>query len=178
MACPNVDMAIQEDGRGPRRGVQKSPRVVRYQGRQVAKVGEDRGGAWTSVLGSMQVVSGLLSVGLGLTFAVSLVMTQTLLTLFRVSHLTGVLFIIAGLVSNMLLRYPVLITVSLTLHKACILVAIVAVALISTDLIQQNQNVEYLKLVVLEVAMLGLQLGLSVILCLYISKGKSALLNN
>ncbi|XP_061632808.1 uncharacterized protein si:ch211-269k10.4 [Phyllopteryx taeniolatus] len=176
MACADVKMDIQEDDQGQCQDAQKWPRMVRYQ---ATKFGEDQKGTLTSVLGSLQVVSGLLSVGIGLTFAVSLVMNQFLVTLFRVSHVTGTLFIIAGVVSSMLLRYPVLLTVSLTINRACIFVGLVAVGLISTDLMQWDQKYEqYFKMEVLELLMLGLQLLLTVILCLWISKEKHAQLNN
>ncbi|XP_061530913.1 uncharacterized protein si:ch211-269k10.4 [Phycodurus eques] len=176
MACADVKMDIQEDDQCQCQDAQKWPRMVRYQ---ATKFSEDQNGTLTSVLGSLQVVSGLLSIGIGLTFAVSMVMNQFLVTLFRVSHVTGTLFIIAGVVSSMLLRYPVLLTVSVTINRACIIVALVAVALISTDLMQWDQNYEqYLKMEVLELLMLGLQLLLTIILCLWISKEKHAQLNN
>lgn len=96
------------------------------------------------------MVSGILSVGVGILFAVTQDMKGSLFTLFRVSHLTGALvrlliqkhtvskcymdlekfadvfnrlcvcaslqFFIAGVVSNLLFKYPTLLPVSLKTH--------------------------------------------------------------
>ncbi|XP_077432344.1 uncharacterized protein LOC144058028 [Vanacampus margaritifer] len=183
MACSDVKMEIQEDDQGLCKDVEKLPRVVRYQ---ATMVGEDETRALhgllqiqTSVVGSLQVVSGLPSVGIGLTRAVSLTMNESLVTLFRVSHLTGMLFIIAGIVSSMLIRYPVLITVSLGINRACIVLALVAMGLITTDLTQWAPEQKHFPftLGLVEVGILGLQLLLSVILCAQISKVKYGRVN-
>ncbi|XP_051922239.1 uncharacterized protein si:ch211-269k10.4 [Hippocampus zosterae] len=176
MACSDVKMAIQEDEQGLCTDDDKLPRLVRYQ---ATKVGEDETEVLhdllqmkTAVFGSLQVVSGLLSVGIGLTMAVSLMINESLVTLFRVAHMTGMLFIIAGVVSSVTIRYPFLITVSLVINKACIVFGIVAVGLITTDLIQWTHQGNYLMMVLMELCILGFQLLLSVILCMRLSKVK------
>ncbi|XP_019729186.1 uncharacterized protein LOC109518028 isoform X1 [Hippocampus comes] len=182
MTCSDVKMEIQEDEQGLCTDDDKLPRLVRYQ---ATKVGEDETEVLhdllqmkTAVFGSLQVVSGLPSVGIGLTMAVSLRINESLVTLFRVAHVTGMLFILAGVVSSVLIRYPVLITVSLAINKACIVFAIVAVGLITTDLTEWTHKGNYLMMVLMELCILGFQLLLSVILCVWISKVKCGTLNN
>ncbi|XP_033836959.1 uncharacterized protein si:ch211-269k10.4 [Periophthalmus magnuspinnatus] len=87
-----------------------------------------------AVFGSLQVVSGILSVGVGILFAVTQHIGSSFCSLFRVSQLTGTLFIIAGLVSNMLFKYPELLLISLMVNCGCLLVAVVAASLIIVDL--------------------------------------------
>ncbi|XP_077384174.1 uncharacterized protein LOC144022881 [Festucalex cinctus] len=181
MACSNVKMEIQEDDQHLCKDVEKLPRVVRYQ---ATKVEDDEKRALhdllqfqTSVVGPLQVVSGLPSVGIGLTRAISQTINHSLVTLFRVSHLTGMIFIFAGVVASMLIRYPVLITVCLAINRACIVLAIVAMGLITADLTQRAREQKYLALELVELGMLAIQLLLSVILCVWISNTKCGRLN-
>ncbi|XP_037533134.1 uncharacterized protein si:ch211-269k10.4 [Nematolebias whitei] len=124
---------------------------------------------------SLQVVSGLLSVGVGLLFAVTQNMQESLFTMFRVSHLTGGLFIIAGLLSNLLFKYPVLLTVSFAVNCGCIVVSVIGAALIGVDLAHwTQQNKEPLKLEVLQLCVLVLEVVLSAVLCFWFFKEKPA----
>lgn len=125
-----------------------------------------------AVLGSVQVVSGLLSVGVGLIFAVTQDMSQSLFSLFRVSQLTGALFIVSGLVSNALFRHPELLPVSFAINCGCICVSAVAAPLIIVDLRQWEPDNEFLKMELFELCILGLESCLSVILCFWFFKEK------
>ncbi|XP_068180327.1 uncharacterized protein si:ch211-269k10.4 isoform X2 [Antennarius striatus] len=128
-----------------------------------------------AVLGSLQISSGLLSVGVGIIFSLAQEMNESLFTLFRVSHLTGVLFIIAGGLSNLLFKYPGLLPVSYVANCGCIVVAAVAACLIIVDLSDWNPAYEqYLRVELLELCVLGLELILSTILCFWFSREKSS----
>lgn len=175
MACADIDMNIQraEEESGT---VNQTKALIRFY--QASELLPDVKGPLhellqkqPAVLGSLQMVSGLLSVGVGITFAVTQEMTQSLFTLFRLSPLTGSLFLIAGLVSNLLFRYPKLLPVCLMVNCGCIVVAAVAVCLISIDLAHWNpENEHHLRIEMMELCVLGLEILLSVILCFWFCK--------
>ncbi|XP_041797472.1 uncharacterized protein si:ch211-269k10.4 isoform X2 [Chelmon rostratus] len=180
MACADADMDIHvtdEDSHGAR---WREPLRIRcYQASEF--VPDDKGQLHDlfqkqpAVLGSLQVVSGLLSFGLGIVFAVTQEMKHSLFTLFRVSHVTGALFIIAGVVSNILFKFPALLPVSLVVNWGCIIVAVVAACLISVDLAHWTQeNDEPLRMELLELCVLGFKVSLSAILCFWFSKNNRA----
>ncbi|CAB1427696.1 unnamed protein product [Pleuronectes platessa] len=128
-----------------------------------------------AVLGSLQMMSGFLSVGVGIFFAVTQEMGESLFTMFRLSHLTGVIFIFAGAVSNLLFKYPGLLPLSFGVNFAGIIAAVVAACLISVDLVQWNQrNEHHLRIEVLELCVMGLEVFLSAILCFFFVKEKRA----
>ncbi|XP_040900419.1 uncharacterized protein si:ch211-269k10.4 [Toxotes jaculatrix] len=178
MACADVDMDISLADERPDSSNRKDLPVVQCY--QATELVPDRKGPLhdllqkqPAVLGSLQVASGLFSVGVGLLFAVTQEMTHSLFTLFRISHLTGVLFIIAGVVSNLLFRFPGLLPVSLRVNCGCIIVAVVAVCLISVDLSQwSSANEDFLKMEVLVLCVLGLEASLSAVLCFWFSREK------
>ncbi|XP_050931913.1 uncharacterized protein si:ch211-269k10.4 [Lates calcarifer] len=180
MACADVDMDIHGNDEEQHRANRGEQPVVRhYQATEL--IPEDKGPLHDllkkqpAVLGSLQMVSGFLSVGVGILFAVTQTMDQSLFTLFRVSHMTGALFIIAGIVSNLLFRYPVLLPLSFAVNCGCIIVAVIAALLISIDLAYWNyQNEPYLRMEVLALCVLGLEVFLSAILCFWFSKEKRA----
>ncbi|XP_044063350.1 uncharacterized protein si:ch211-269k10.4 [Siniperca chuatsi] len=180
MACADIDLDIHGADEEPRRAGQSEPLMVRcYQA--VELMPDDKGPLHDllqkqpAVLGSLQMVSGLFSVGVGVIFAVTQKMEDSLFTLFRVSQLTGALFIIAGVVSNLLFKYPVLLTVSFMVNLGCIIVAVVAACLISVDLAHWHQeNEQHLRMEVLELCVLLLEVFLSAILCFWFCKEKRA----
>ncbi|XP_070690952.1 uncharacterized protein [Pempheris klunzingeri] len=140
MACGDADMDIHGDDEEPSTADRREPLMIQCY--QALELMPDNKGPLhdllqkqPAVLGSLQMVSGLLSVGVGIVFAATQDIQQSLFTLFRVSHLTGALFIIAGIVSNLLFKYPDLLPVSLFVNCGCIAVAVVAATLISVDLI-------------------------------------------
>ncbi|XP_068591828.1 uncharacterized protein si:ch211-269k10.4 [Cebidichthys violaceus] len=178
MACANVDMDINGGDEAPHRARQREPPTMRHY--QALELMPDSKGPLhdllqkqPAVLGSLQMVSGVLSVGVGILFAVTQEMQQSLFTLFRLSHLTGALFIIAGVVSNLLFKYPELLPVSLMVNCSCIVVAVVSACLISVDLAHWSpENDQHLRIEVLELCVLGLEVFLSAILCFWFSKEK------
>ncbi|CAL1611271.1 unnamed protein product [Knipowitschia caucasica] len=126
-----------------------------------------------AVLGSLQVVSGLLSVGVGIMVAVTQDIDSSLLSLFRVPYTTGALFFMAGLVSSMLFKGPELIPISLAMNCGCLLVAFVTAPLIIVDLSRWDQNSEeYSKMEVFELCILVLESILSIVLCVWFIKEK------
>lgn len=88
-----------------------------------------------AVLGSLQMVSGSLSVGLGVIFAATHAMNASLFVLFRVPLLTGSLYTIAGLLSTLLFKWPRLLSVCFLVNIGCIAVAFVGGVLICIDLV-------------------------------------------
>ncbi|KAK2844486.1 hypothetical protein Q5P01_011145 [Channa striata] len=178
MACADVDMDIQSVDEGPcRRDDREQPMMRYYQASELMP--DERGPLHDllqkqpAVLGSLQMVSGILSVGVGIIFAVSQGMDDSLFTMFRVSHLTGALFIVAGFVSNLLFKYPELLPVSFGINCGCMVVAAVAACLIGVDLAHWNtENDHYLRMEVLELCVLGLEVFLSAVLCFWFSKEK------
>lgn len=178
MACADVDMDIHGDDEGETSSGCREPlRTLCYQPSEI--VPAHKGSLHNllkkqpAVLGSLQMVSGLLSVGVGIIFASTQEINDSLFTMFRVSHLTGLLFIIAGFLSNLLFKYPALLSVSLTVNGGCIIVSVVAVCLISVDLARSStKHDEHYKMELLELCVLGLEALLSVILCFWFSKEK------
>ncbi|XP_054637262.1 uncharacterized protein si:ch211-269k10.4 [Dunckerocampus dactyliophorus] len=178
--APDINMQIADDEGTRKEDSQKATILRRYQASHHVLV-DGRGPMHsllqknTAVLGSLQIVSGIFSVGLGVIFAVSHDMTTSLFTLFRVALWTGTLFIFAGVVSTMLRKHPELLPVSLVINRAGIVAALAAVGVIITDLTGwDEENAQYLKMEVLELCMLGLQVLMAVVLCLWISKKKCA----
>lgn len=176
MACADVDMDIQGDYDEPGEAMS----LIQYY--QATEIIPDKQGPLhnllqkqPAVLGSLQMMSGVFSVGVGILFAATQEMKQSLFTLFRVSHLTGILFIIAGVVSNLLFKYPGLLHLSLNINCGCIIVAAIAACMITVDLADWNPNNEHhLKIEVMELCVLLLEVVLSAILCFWFSKEKRA----
>nr|XP_046255611.1 uncharacterized protein si:ch211-269k10.4 [Scatophagus argus] len=178
MACATVDMDIHGADEEPHRAdCRETQRIRHYRATEI--LADEKGPLHDllqkqpAVLGSLQVVSGFLSVAVGIIFAVTQEMTESLFTLFRVSHMTGALFIIAGVVSNLMFKYPALLPVSFMVNCGCMTVAIVAVCLISVDLAHWSpENDQHLRVELLELCVLGLEIVLSAILCFWFSKEK------
>ncbi|XP_044214379.1 uncharacterized protein si:ch211-269k10.4 isoform X3 [Thunnus albacares] len=176
MACADVDMDIQGDYDEPGEAMS----LIQYY--QATEIIPDKQGPLhnllqkqPAVLGSLQMMSGVFSVGVGILFAATQGMDQSLFTLFRVSHLTGILFIVAGVVSNLLFKYPGLLHLSLNINCGCIIVAAIAAYMITVDLADWNpDNEHHLKMEVMELCMLLLEVVLSAILCFWFSKEKHA----
>ncbi|XP_041844279.1 uncharacterized protein si:ch211-269k10.4 [Melanotaenia boesemani] len=184
MACADIEMDILDDEFPPAVGRREPPPppllIHCYQASEMMPAAKrplhNLLQKQPAVLGSLQVMSGLLSVGVGIVFAVTQPIQGSLLNLFRVSQLTGVLYIIAGLVSNLLFKFPALLTVSLGINCGCIILAVVAACLISVDLARGWASAsgpnEYIKMELLELCVLGLEIFLSVVLCFWFTKEK------
>lgn len=180
MACADADMDIHEVDVEPRRAGRREPPVIRqYQATEI--IPDNKGPLHDllqkqpAVLGSLQVMSGLFSVGVGIIFAATQEIEQSLFTLFRVSHLTGTLFIGAGVVSNLLFKYPMLLPVSLIVNFCSIIVAAIAACLIVFDLAQWTpSNGQQWRMELLELCVLMLEVLLSAVLCFWFFKEKRA----
>ncbi|XP_041726738.1 uncharacterized protein si:ch211-269k10.4 [Coregonus clupeaformis] len=124
-----------------------------------------------AVLGSLQMMCGLLSVAVGVVFAATREASLSLLTMFRVAPFTGLLFFIAGLLSNLLFKFPRLLPVCLCVNIGCMVVAVVGGLLICVDLAitSWNPNVDHhLKLEMLMLCVLVLEVTLSAVLSFWI----------
>ncbi|KAM4569085.1 uncharacterized protein V3H82_013089 isoform 1-T2 [Fundulus diaphanus] len=183
MASADVDMDIQEEDAVPLTGKRQAPptpSLIRYY-QASEMLPEEKGQLHNllqkqpAVLGSLQIMSGILSFGVGILFAATQQMDHSFFNQFRVSQLTGSLFVIAGLVSNLLFKYPALLTVSLAVNCGCIVVAVVGAILISVDLGRWNTaNDPFLRIEVMGLCVLGLETLLSVVLCFWFVKERKA----
>ncbi|XP_043973589.1 uncharacterized protein si:ch211-269k10.4 [Gambusia affinis] len=183
MASADVDMDIHEEDTPLQMGRRQPPpppsQIRYYQASEM--VPEEKGQLHNllqkqpAVLGSLQIMSGTLSVAVGILFAATQEMHQSLFCLFRVSQLTGALFVIAGLVSNLLFKYPALLMVSIAVNCGCIVVAIIGAILISVDLARWNpQNDPFMRIEAMGLCVLGLEVFLSAVLCFWFFKEKKA----
>ncbi|KAF3839837.1 hypothetical protein F7725_018554 [Dissostichus mawsoni] len=153
MACADVDMDIDENEGTPGRSPREPPMVRQYRALELLP---EKKGPLHDLLqkkpASLLMVSGLLSVGVGIVFAVTQEMQESLINLFRLSHLTGAL-------------------VSLMVNLGCIIVAVVSACLISVDLaLWRTEHDTHLRMEVLELCVLALEVLLSTILCIWFSK--------
>ncbi|KAL0985466.1 hypothetical protein UPYG_G00157240 [Umbra pygmaea] len=124
-----------------------------------------------AVFGSIQMVNGLLSVGLGFLFAVTQDPPRSIFTLLRVAPLTGILFFIAGLLSNLLFKYPRLLLACLFVNIGCMVVAVIGAALIVADLaLWKTEDEQYFKLEVLMLCLLLAEVSASAFLSFWIHK--------
>ncbi|KAJ0066002.1 hypothetical protein NL108_001221 [Boleophthalmus pectinirostris] len=178
MARADVDLSIEAMEELPLRGVRRRETEVtrQYQATELLPNTKaplhDLLRKQPAVLGSLQVISGLLSVGIGILFMVTQDIGYSLFSLFRVSQMTGILFIIAGLISNMLFKYAELLLISLTVNCGCLLVSVVAASLIIADLTAWKPDDEYLRMELLGLCILALESCLSAILCVWFVKEK------
>ncbi|KAG8010114.1 hypothetical protein GBF38_014298 [Nibea albiflora] len=84
-------------------------------------------------------------------------------------------FMVAGLVSNLLFKYPALLSVCLVINCSCIVVAVIAMILMCVDLIRSGlRNDPHSKMELFELCVLVLEVLLSAILCFWFSKEKRA----
>ncbi|CAJ1062107.1 uncharacterized protein si:ch211-269k10.4 [Xyrichtys novacula] len=178
MACADIDMDIHGEDEDLHRAGRREHTLVRhYQATELVPGVKgplhDLLQKQPAVLGSVQMMSGLVSVGLGFVFALTQEMGDSLITMFRISYLTGIMFVVAGIISNLLFKYPELLPVSLRVNCGCIIVAVVSACLICVDLANWNrQQEQHLRMEVLELCVLGLEAFLSAILCYWFFKEK------
>lgn len=178
MACADADMRITGDEQDLWQAGRSEKPIMKYY--QAAEMLPSKKGPMDellqkqpAVLGSLQVVSGVLSLGVGIIFAVTQGMSKSLCGLFRVSYVNGILFICAGLVSNFLFMNPGLVSVSLALNIGCIALAVVAAIFIIADLALWNPaNYHHLQIEIVELIVLLVGASLSAVLCFWFSKSK------
>ncbi|XP_036071719.1 uncharacterized protein si:ch211-269k10.4 [Oryzias melastigma] len=181
MACADVDMDIQVDqepsGAG-RREAPPPPDLAQYY--QATAMVKDEGQRRAmkqkhSVYGSMQIATGLFSIAVGILSAVTKEITYSYMTMFRLSYLTGVLFLFVGVTSNMLHKFPALRSMVIMANLGSIAVAIIAVCLISVDLAYGRFYYDlYMRMELLELLVLCFEVFLSAALCYCFSKQKRA----
>ncbi|KAG9283812.1 uncharacterized protein si:ch211-269k10.4 [Astyanax mexicanus] len=129
--------------------------------------------AWASV----QITSGILSFGLGVVFAVAFGMEELLLTLFRVPILTGIMFLVAGFLSNLLYKHPGLLQICFHSNILCLVVAAVGVVLLCVDLAKNQEDLR-LKVEVVVLCVTVLDMLVSIILIIFIRMEKLNLEKN
>ncbi|XP_043116023.1 uncharacterized protein si:ch211-269k10.4 isoform X2 [Puntigrus tetrazona] len=92
---------------------------------------------------AVQSSSGILSFGIGVVFAASFGINLNLLTVFRVPILTGITFVFAGVLSNLLYKHPELLQTCLVANIVCLLVSGVGSILLIVDLQPGGNNIQY-----------------------------------
>ncbi|XP_061572689.1 uncharacterized protein si:ch211-269k10.4 [Cololabis saira] len=186
MACADIDMNIHSDGEPQRRDRREAPPPptpvpsVVYCYKPDELVPEKKGPLHKllqkepAVLGAFQIMSGLFSIGVGILSAATHRIDFCLFTMFRLSQLTGVLFLGAGVLSNLLFKFPALVTASLAVNCGCIVVGSIAAIMIAVDLSDWSQEKnDFLKMELMELCVLVLEMVFSGILCCLFSKKMS-----
>ncbi|XP_060756430.1 uncharacterized protein si:ch211-269k10.4 [Neoarius graeffei] len=91
-----------------------------------------------AVWAAVQISSGILSIALGIMFAVYFQIQDILLTLFRVPVMSGILFLVAGVFSMLLYRHPALLQTCFHANIFCLTVATIGAVLLCVDLAKHN----------------------------------------
>ncbi|XP_053467073.1 uncharacterized protein si:ch211-269k10.4 isoform X2 [Ictalurus furcatus] len=143
MACVNLSMDVMED-HSERRGHRddEGPLIKHYRVSELIPAPElplhqllkREPAVWAAV----QISSGVLSVGLGVMFAVSFPINHLLLILFRVPIITGILFLTAGFFSMLLYRHPAILQMCFHSNIFCLVVAALGAVLLCVDLAKHN----------------------------------------
>lgn len=171
MACADIPMEIQ-GGNGDNERDLRRLLIKHYKAMELEPCAkrplDDLLKKEPAVLGSLQLISGLMSFGVGVWFAVNQVMNQSLLMLFRVPLLTGSLFFIAGLLSNLLFKFPRLLPVCMFANICSIIVAMVGAVLISVDFAVSQPSLVYLKMEILLFCVLIMEIVISAVLVKFI----------
>ncbi|KAK7146775.1 hypothetical protein R3I94_009571 [Phoxinus phoxinus] len=92
---------------------------------------------------AVQISSGILSLGIGVVFAASFAINNNLLTLFRVPIMTGIMFVVAGVLSNLLYKSPGLLQTCFIANISCLVVSGVGVILLAVDLHPGQDQIQY-----------------------------------
>ncbi|KAL6462363.1 hypothetical protein MHYP_G00287850 [Metynnis hypsauchen] len=124
--------------------------------------------AWASV----QITSGILSFGLGVVFAVVFGIDQFLLTLFRVPLLTGIMFLVAGFLSNLLYKHPGLLQVCFCSNILCLVVASVGAVLLCVDLATPQPDKLHFQVEIVVLCVTLLDMVVSAILIIFMHAEK------
>ncbi|XP_072548596.1 uncharacterized protein [Salminus brasiliensis] len=182
MARANIAMDIIEDKHGHQPGEDDGQPLIKYYKATVMipdkppvlhRLLDKQPAAWASV----QITSGILSFGLGLVFAVAFGIDKMLLTLFRVPLLTGIMFLVAGFLSNLLYKHPGLLQTCFYSNILCLVVAAVGAVLLCVDL-SKDQDVLRLKVEVVVLCVTVLDMIVSAVLIVFIYLEKRNLERN
>ncbi|XP_037390089.1 uncharacterized protein si:ch211-269k10.4 [Pygocentrus nattereri] len=130
--------------------------------------------AWASV----QVTSGILSFGLGVVFAVAFGIDKFLLTLFRVPLLTGIMFLVAGFLSNLLHKHPGLLQVCFYSNILCLAVATTGAILLCVDLAKHQPDKLHFQVEIMVLCVTLLDMVVSAILIIFMYAEKRNLEKN
>lgn len=85
-------------------------------------------------LQAIQSSSGILSFGIGVVFAASFGININFLTLLRVPIITGIMFVFAGILSNLLYKHPELLQTCFIANILCLVVSGIGTILLIVDL--------------------------------------------
>ncbi|KTF72166.1 hypothetical protein cypCar_00048802, partial [Cyprinus carpio] len=139
MAKADIEMDIQrhEDSAGGRRD-DEGPLIKYYRAREVlpgpVPALQRLLRKEPSTCAAIQSSSGILSFGIGVVFAASFGINLNFLTLFRVPIITGIMFVFAGILSNLLYKHPELLQTCFIVNIGCLLMSGIGTILLSVDL--------------------------------------------
>ncbi|KAL2083844.1 hypothetical protein ACEWY4_019362 [Coilia grayii] len=175
MAAAKVSMAITEHEGAEQ---ERKPLVRHYQAQELLPTRrpllhpllDKHISAWA-------VVSGIMSIGLGVVFATTAEFNSFLLIVFRVPFFNGALLCIAGLLSNLLYKEPRLLPVCFRANLACLASAVVGAAIMCVDLamVTQPHTHSHKKTEVLVLVVTVVQMILSGLLIFWIHKEQQRL---
>ncbi|KAK2903664.1 hypothetical protein QQF64_009158 [Cirrhinus molitorella] len=147
MAKANIEMDIRrhEDSAGERHD-DEGPLIKYYRASEVVPGPVPalnqllRKGPATCA--AIQTSSGILSFGIGVVFAASFGISLNLLTLFRVPIITGIMFIFAGILSNLLYKHPELLQTCFIANIVCLAISGIGTILLIVDLPTGENEIE------------------------------------
>ncbi|KAK9961492.1 hypothetical protein ABG768_009277 [Culter alburnus] len=120
---------------------------------------------------AVQTSSGILSFGIGVVFAASFGINNSLLTLFRVPIITGIMFVVAGILSNLLYKSPGLLQTCFIANIVCLVVSGIGVILLAVDLNPVGNQIEHkMEVLVLCVTLMDMLIAAVLIFWFYREK--------
>ncbi|TRY72901.1 hypothetical protein DNTS_011796 [Danionella cerebrum] len=119
---------------------------------------------------AIQACCGILTLGLGLVFAISMSIGESLMTLFRVPIISGITFIVAGMLTMFLRNHPELLHVCLVGNILCLSVSGISTALLVVDLLLPGTNERLYQMEVLVLCMILMDLTITAVLLFWFHK--------
>ncbi|KAM9436249.1 uncharacterized protein Hap1MRO34_000751 [Clarias gariepinus] len=191
MASVNIAMDVIEDQSG-KRGQEgdEGPLIKHYRVSELIpapelplhKLLKKEPAVWASV----QVCSGVLSLGIGVMFAASFKIEDFFLTLFRVPIVTGIMFLVAGTLSMLLYRHPALLQICFHSNIFCLCLSMIGAVLLSVDIggTKPNSNpptpeslssqARQVEIMVLCVTVLDMMVSIVLVLLIHAEKRRKA----
>ncbi|XP_076868638.1 uncharacterized protein LOC143519264 [Brachyhypopomus gauderio] len=147
MARAHVPMNITEEGGGGKGACEaeeddKGPLIKYYRATDLIPDKKPRlhrlFNKQPAVWASVQITCGVLSLGLGLVFAVVFEIQVCLVVLFRVPFMTGIMFLFVGFLSNFLYKYPGLLQMCFISNISVLVITVIGTVLLGVDLAKQS----------------------------------------
>ncbi|KAK1806409.1 hypothetical protein P4O66_004920 [Electrophorus voltai] len=176
MARAHIPMNIMEESRGKEAGESEEdehgPLIKYYKATELVpdrkphlhRLFNKQPAVWASV----QITCGILSLGLGVVFAVEFQIDKYFLTLFRVPIMTGIMFLFVGFLSNLLYKYPALLQMCFISNIVVLVMSVIGVMLLCVDLTKNHHNLSH-EVEILLLIVTILDMAVSTILIVFIN---------